>query len=71
MEEHTSQYDPGQIPEETRREAVKKAPSTLAGLGIGGVLGALVAGHMGALLGGIIGGVIGYTRDAKRRHEVS
>ena len=67
MEERPSSYEQGQIPEEARREALKKAPSTLAGLGVGGVLGALIAGSVGALVGGIIGGVIGYVRDTKQQ----
>ena len=69
MEEHLSQYEQGQIPEEARREAVKKAPLTLTGLGVGGVLGALIAGRSGALVGGIIGGILGYTRDTKQQSK--
>ena len=69
MEGQPSQYEPGQIPEEARKEALKKAPVTLTGLGVGGVLGALIAGRVGALVGGIIGGILGYTHDTKQQRQ--
>jgi len=69
MEEQSGQYKQGQIPEEARREALKKAPSTLAGLGVGGILGALAGGRVGALVGGIIGGVMGYIHDTKQQSK--
>jgi len=69
MEEHSGSYETGQIPEKARKEALDKAPSTLAGLGVGGVLGALIAGPIGSLVGGVIGGVMGYIRDTKQQHK--
>ena len=69
MEEHPSPYEQGQIPEEARREAVKKAPMTLTGLGVGGVLGAVAAGPIGALVGGVFGGVVGCVYDVKQKHQ--
>ena len=69
MEEQPSSYEQGQIPEEARKEALKKAPLTLAGLGVGGVLGALAGGRVGALVGGIIGGVMGYIHDTKQQSK--
>jgi len=69
MEGQPGLYEQGQIPEEVRKEAVKKAPSTLAGLGVGGILGALIAGRIGALVGGTIGGILGYIRDTKQQSK--
>ena len=69
MEEPLSVYEQGWIPEEGRREAARRAPYTLAGLGAGGILGALLAGPAGALAGGIIGGLIGYARDTKQQSK--
>ena len=67
MQEYPSSYEQGQIPEEARREAAKKAPMTLTGLGVGGVFGALIAGPIGALVGGIIGGVAGCVHDIEKQ----
>ena len=69
MEEYPTAYGQGQIPEEARREAAKKAPMTLTGLGVGGVFGALIAGPVGALVGGIIGGVAGCVHDIRQQSE--
>jgi hypothetical protein len=69
MEKYLSPYDQGWIPEAARKEAAERAPSTLVGLGVGGTLGALIAGPRGALAGGIIGGLIGYAHDSERQSK--
>lgn len=69
MERYPISYDQGRIPKEARREAAKRAPSTLAGMGAGGILGALIAGPPGALLIGIVGGLIGYARDTEQQSK--
>lgn len=49
------------------QEAKRKAPATLAGLGWGGIIGALIAGPLGAFLGGMLGGLLGLAHDTERK----
>jgi uncharacterized protein YcfJ len=47
-------------------EARRRAPATLSGLLIGGIIGALLDGPRGALIGGILGGFLGCDLDKER-----
>lgn len=50
-------------------KASERAPYTLPGLLIGGIIGALIDGPRGAFIGGTIGGSLGFIADmAKEGH---
>ncbi len=69
MDRQPMPYNQGYIPKEVQRAAVKRAPNTLAGVGIGSILGAFIAGPLGAMFGAIFGGAIGYDRDTKQQRK--
>lgn len=48
-------------------EATGRAPYTLPGLFIGGIIGALIDGPRGALIGGAIGGSLGFVADTMEK----
>lgn len=57
--------------EEVVRQAMQRAPWTIRGLVLGGIVGALFRGPRGALLGGVLGGLWGYCADvAEERQRV-
>lgn len=49
--------------------ARRKAPRTLPGLVLGGIVGALLGGPVGAFVGGMIGGGIGLSADLEEENN--
>ncbi len=56
----------GGLPAEMTRKGFEKAPATITGLTVGGILGALVGGPVGAFIGGAFGGWLGLNKDEDR-----